>query len=78
MGVLVAEFLGSTAVADASFRPVEADNDPRNFACIAFKKTKLSHDVGLAWEHFEDMAEDTEPNSRERAQLVDQLFRVME
>ena len=52
--------------------------NPRYNSVIAFKKTKLSHDVGLALEHFNDMATDTEPNSRERAYLVEQLFRSME
>ena len=78
MGVIVTEFLDRTAVPCATFQPNEAANNPRDIPCIAFKRTKLSHDVGLAWEHFEEMAEDTEPNSRERAQLVDQLFRAME
>jgi hypothetical protein len=78
MGVLVAEFLADKAVPNESFRPNEAANNPRDTACIAFKRAKLSHDVGLAWEHFEEMAEDAEPNSRERAQLVDQLFRAMD
>jgi len=78
MGILVAEFLASKAVPDAGFRPREEDNNLRDQCCITFKKRKLSHDVGLAWEQFEEMAEDTAPNSRERAELVAQLFRAME
>jgi hypothetical protein len=78
MGAIVAKFLAETAVPDVGYRPVEARRDPRDIPVIAFKKTKLSHDVGLALEHFSDMAEDTEPNSRERASLVEQLFRSME
>ena len=80
MGIVVAEFLANKAVPDASFRPREEDNNIRDQCCIAFKKRKLSHDVGLAWEQFEEMAEDTAPNSRERAErsVVAQLFRAME
>eukprot|EP00981_Chlorochromonas_danica_P004324 scaffold867_cov176-Ochromonas_danica.AAC.11 len=77
MGYMVAKFLSETAVPDASFRPIDEQN-PRDFPVITFKKTKLSHDIGLALEHFNDMAADTEPNSRERAYLVEQLFRSME
>ena len=78
MGVMVAQFLSQTSVPDASFRPVEARENPRDFSVITFKKTKLSHDVGLALEHFNDMVDDTEPNSRERAYLVEQLFKSMD
>lgn len=78
MGVMVAQFLSNDTVPDASYRPVESLQNPRDVPVITFKKTKLSHDVGLALEHFNDMAEDTEPNSRERAYLVEQLFRSME
>ena len=78
MGTIVAEFLAETAVPNVGFRPVEAHRNPRDIPVIAFKKTKLSHDVGLALEHFNDMVGDTEPNSGERAYLVEQLFRSME
>lgn len=78
MGAIVAKFLAETAVPNVSFRPVEDQQDPRDISVIAFKKTKLSHDVGLALEHFNDMVDDTEPNSRQRAYLVEQLFRSME
>ncbi len=78
MGIVVANFLAEKAVPDAGFRPREEDNNIRDQCCIEFKKRKLSHDAGLAWEQFEEMAEDTAPNSRERAELVAQLFRAME
>lgn len=78
MGAIVAKFLAETAVPNVSFRPVEAHQNPRDIPVIAFKKTKLSHDVGLALEHFNDMVDDTEPNSRQRVYLVEQLFRSME
>ena len=77
MGCMVAQFLSETAVPDASYRPMDEQN-PRDVSVIAFKKTKLSHDVGVALEHFNEMVTDTEPNSRERAYLVEQLFRSME
>jgi hypothetical protein len=78
MGAVVAKFLAETTVPNVSFRPVEEHQNPRDIPVIAFKKTKLSHDVGLALEHFNDMVDDTEPNSRERACLVEQLLRSME
>ena len=78
MGALVAEFLASTAVPRSDYRPLVERNDPREAPCLQFKKTRLSHDAGLAWEHFQDMADDTEPNSEERAELVRQLFRSMD
>ena len=78
MGALVAEFLASTAVPRSDYRPLEDRNDPREAPCLQFKKTRLSHDAGLAWEHFQDMADDTEPNSKERAELARQLFRSMD
>eukprot|EP01031_Cornospumella_fuschlensis_P028981 gene28981-34975_t len=40
MGCMVACFLSDTAVPDASFRPIDEQN-PRDLAVIAFKKTKL-------------------------------------
>jgi len=73
MGARVAEFLAGTAVPSEKFRPID-DNNPRDAPCIAFKKAKLSHEVGLALEHFEEMVEDTAPFSRERAQLVASFF----
>jgi hypothetical protein len=78
VGTNVSNFLAAKAVPDPKFRPVEEKNNPRDISVIEFKKTKLSHDVGLALEHFNEMREDTEPNSRERAFLVADLFRAME
>ena len=78
MGANVATFLTDIAVPDVYYRPVEAHQDPRDISVIAFKKTKLCNDIGLALEHFNDMVDDIEPNSRERALVVDQLFRSME
>lgn len=78
MGAVVAEFLTSTAVPRSDYRPLEHRNDPRETACLQFKKTKLTHDVGLAFEHFEDMTDDTVPNSKERVELVKQLFASMD
>lgn len=78
VGTNVASFLSEKAVSDAKFYPVEEKNNPRDSSCIVFKKTKLSHDIGLTLEHFNEMAEDTEPNSRERACLVADLFRSMD
>jgi hypothetical protein len=78
VGTNVANFLTAKAVPNVNFRPLEDENNPRDFAVIEFKRTKLSHDVGLALEHFNEMREDTEPNSRERAFLVADLFRAME
>ena len=78
VGTNVANFLTAKAVPDVNFRALEDENNPRDFPVIEFKKTKLSHDVGLALEHFNEMREDTEPNSRERALLAADLFRAME
>eukprot|EP00597_Dinobryon_sp_UTEXLB2267_P013382 CAMPEP_0170105750 /NCGR_PEP_ID=MMETSP0020_2-20130122/4962_1 /TAXON_ID=98059 /ORGANISM="Dinobryon sp., Strain UTEXLB2267" /LENGTH=445 /DNA_ID=CAMNT_0010329941 /DNA_START=13 /DNA_END=1350 /DNA_ORIENTATION=+ len=78
MGYMVAQFLSESAVPVAGFRPIEAHQNPRDMPVIKFKKTKLSQEVGLALEHFNDMVDDTEPNSRERVQLVEQLFRSMD
>eukprot|EP01036_Dinobryon_divergens_P032641 gene32640-42275_t len=47
-------------------------------AGLQFKKTKLSHNVGLAWEQFKDMANDTEPKTKERAELSRLLFSAMD
>ena len=78
VGTNVANFLTNKSVPDVNFRAIEDENNPRDIPVIQFKKTKLSHDVGLALEHFNEMREDTEPNSRERAFLVADLFRAME
>ena len=77
MGSVVENFLKDKTVPDVKFRPVEANLNPRDISCIEFKKTKLSNDLGLALEHFNDMVADTEPNSKERACLVEQLFHSM-
>jgi hypothetical protein len=77
MGSMIAKFLADIAVPDVNFRPIEAHANPRDVPCIMFKKTKLSHDIGLALEQFCEMAPDTEPNSRDRVCLVEQLFRSM-
>ena len=74
----VTKFLAEKAVPDVSFFPVEESGIERDLPVIEFKKTKLSHNVGLALEHFDEMREDTEPNSRERALLMADLFRAME
>ena len=47
MGAVIAEFLTSTAVPRSDYRPLENRNNPRETACLHFKKTKLTHDVGL-------------------------------
>ena len=78
MGAIVATFLAEITVPDVGFRPVEAHQNPRDISVIAFKKTKLRNDIGIALEHFNEMKDDTEPNSRERAHhLVKQMFRSM-
>jgi hypothetical protein len=75
MGSVVENFLREKTVPDVNFRPIEADSNPRDISCIEFKKRKLSNDLGLALEHFNDMVADAEPNSKERVCLVEQLFR---
>jgi hypothetical protein len=74
MATMVSKFLTETAVPRASYRPREERNDPRETTVIAFKKMKMSNDMGLAWEHYNDMVDDTKPWSRERVQLVQELF----
>ena len=76
MGRMVARFLSDNTIPNALFRPLE--DHPRDVPVLTFKRTKLSQDVGVALEHFNEMVEDTEPNSRERAYLVEQLFRSMD
>ena len=78
MWTTVTKFLDDKAVPDVNFLPMEENGIERDLPVIEFKKTKLSHNVGLALEHFDEMREDTEPNSRERALLMADLFRAME
>ena len=73
----MAKFLKEQAVPDVSFSPME-DGNERDIPVLEFKKTKLSHNVGLALGHFNEMREETELNSRERALLMADLFRAME
>ena len=74
----VSKFLAEKAVPNVQYRPLEKNNIERDIPVLVFKKTKVSHNVGLALEHFNEMREDTEPNSRERALLMADLFRAME
>ena len=78
IGTNVANFLADKTVPDSTFRADEEENNPQFFLVQEWKKSKQSHPVGLALEHFNEMVEDTEPNSRERAFLVADLFRAME
>ena len=78
MWTTVTNFLAEKAVPNVQYRPLEEHNIERDIPVLVFKKTKVSHNVGLALEHFDEMREDTEPNSRERALLMADLFRAME
>lgn len=74
----VMEFMAEKSIPNAGFHPNEEANMARNIGVITFKKTKLSHDVGLAWEHFNNFVGYTEPDSLERIALVRDLFRELD
>lgn len=77
MATKVSNFLSITARPHPAYRALKEKNDPREVQVLEFKRTKLSHDIGIALEHFNEMREDTEPNSKERALLAADLFRAM-
>lgn len=72
MGELVADFLSTRAVPNPLFRAIEPEGSNRGV--IEFKKQKLSHDEMLAWEHFQEFKDSTQPWSWERAKLTRDLF----
>lgn len=76
MGAMVADVLPANPT--VRFRPSEGSENPRVNTSLQFKKRNCSHDHGIALEHFDEMIEDTEPESRERAHLVRQLFMSMD
>ena len=74
----IAHFLSSCSVPNPSFVPSANSDDPREAGVVHFKRAKLS-DIGtsLAWEHMEEMKEETEPWSRERALVVRDFFQSL-
>jgi hypothetical protein len=72
--LLVAEFLEVNTIPNAHYRPMESRQAANEVCVLSFKRKFGDVDAGLAWEHFQELAEDTRPWSKERAQLTAQLF----
>lgn len=72
MATKVSQFLIQYSVPDVAYRPMEGVE--RDQEVLTFKRTKMSNDVGIALEHFQEMIDDTEQGSAERYELARQLF----
>ena len=75
MGALVASFLRAHTVPNAAF--VARLPEGPNRGVVEFKRQKLSHDDMMAWEHFQEFKDSTQPWSWERAQLTRDFFSEM-
>jgi hypothetical protein len=77
MAVLVRSFIADWGVYEGgTFVPDANSQDVKHTQVLSFKRQKLSagYTSTLAWEHFAELREDTEPNSLARAELTRQLF----
>ena len=75
MGALVANFLRAHTVPDPVFEAKLPEG--ANRGVVEFKRQKLSHDDMMAWEHFQEFKDSTQPWSWERAQLTRDFFSEM-
>ena len=75
MGALVANFLRAHTVPDPVFKATLPEG--ANRGVVEFKRQKLSHDDMMAWEHFQEFKDSTQPWSWERAQLTRDFFSEM-
>ena len=74
MAIQVKMFLEQYSKPDAGYNPFAFEDDSMTMDVREFKRLKRGHEGSLALQHFHDMEDSAKPGTKERAQLVYDLF----